>query len=116
MSTATAHPESADTHRHESHTHPSDWLYVKVALLLGLFTAIEVSTYFIFSDAYTPINIALLLGLMVTKFGIVIMYFMHLKYDSKLFRRIFLGGLSLAVMVYMIAFSSLAYFSHTYEH
>ena len=42
-----------------------------------------------------------LLGLMVVKFFMVVLYFMHIKFDNKLFGRLFYIGLGLAVFVYV---------------
>jgi len=36
------------------------------------------------------------------KFGVVVAYFMHLRFDSPIFRRLFIGGLTLAVVVYTL--------------
>ena len=70
-----------------------------VALLLGLFTAIEVLTYFVdFGGAAIPT----LLSLMTITFVMVVLYFMHLKFDSPVFMRLFVCGLILAVSVYCI--------------
>jgi cytochrome c oxidase subunit IV len=44
-----------------------------------------------------------LLVLMACKFAIVVGYFMHLRFDSPLLRRLFVGGLITAVTVYTIA-------------
>ncbi|MGH9228253.1 MAG: cytochrome C oxidase subunit IV family protein [Acidimicrobiales bacterium] len=97
---------------HEAHqkTHPSDWTYIKVALLLGALTALEVSTYFL-EDPSTTFLVALLFPMMVLKFGIVVAYFMHLRYDNPLFRRVFVFGLLLAVVVYLIAMTTLEFWS-----
>ena len=60
------------------HKHPRDRQYVVVALILGLFTTIEVLTYFLdFGSAAVPT----LLVLMVVKFAMVVLYFMHLRYE-----------------------------------
>ena len=40
--------------------------------------------------------------MMIAKFLIVTGYFMHLKYDNPLFKRVFVFGLVLAVVVYII--------------
>ena len=81
------------------HAHPGDKKYIVVALILGLFTAIEVLTYFVdFRGAAIPT----LLVLMVIKFVMVALYFMHLKFDSPLLMRLFVGGLTLALSVYCI--------------
>jgi hypothetical protein len=39
---------------------------------------------------------------MALKFSIVVAFFMHLRFDSPVLRRLFLGGLGLAVTVYLI--------------
>src|SRR5215203_4142140 len=84
------------------HEHPSDLMYVKVALFLAALTALEVCTYFL-EDASTTLLVVILFPMMIIKFGTVIMYFMHLKYDNPLFKRVFLFGLFLAIIVFLIA-------------
>ena len=107
MSTATAtEPHDDVEHAHE---HPSDLKYVKIALLLGAITALEVGTYFI-EDASTTFLVASLFPMMIAKFAIVTGYFMHLKYDNPLFKRVFVFGLVLAVVVFLIALVSMQYF------
>ena len=98
-------PASGEVDVEHGHDHPSDWLYVKIALLLGVITAAEVGTYFI-QDASTTLLVAVLFPMMIAKFLIVTAYFMHLKYDSPLFRRVFFFGLILAVVVFLIALSA----------
>jgi cytochrome c oxidase subunit 4 len=97
---------------HEAHqqTHPSDWTYIKVALVLGALTALEVSTYY-WEKASTGALIAVLFPLMIIKFGVVVAYFMHLRYDNPLFRRVFIFGLVLAVIVYLIALTAMQFWS-----
>ena len=87
----------------EVHEHPGDMQYIVVALILGFFTAVEVLTYFVdFKWAAVPT----LLGLMVIKFVMVVLYFMHLKFDSPVFMRLFVTGLTLAISVYAIMFAA----------
>jgi cytochrome c oxidase subunit IV len=81
------------------HQHPTDRQYVVVALILGVITAFEVATYFI-EDLSTTALVVSLFPMMIAKFAIVCGWFMHLKYDNPLFRRIFVFGLVLAVVVY----------------
>lgn len=76
-----------------------DLVYVKVAIILGLFTAVEVLTYFV---DFGPAAVGVLLGLMVVKFALVGLYFMHLKFDNKIFMQMFIAGLAFAVVVYCI--------------
>ena len=93
--------------------HPSDLLYVKVAALLAFLTALEVGTYFI-EEASTQLLVGILFPLMIIKFGTVIMYFMHLKYDNHLFKRVFLFGLILAVAVFIIMLTTMNFWSGNY--
>lgn len=104
MATGAA-PETArraDTHA-AAHDHPSDAKYIQVALILGVFTALETATYFIDWFEGNATRQWLVLGpLMTIKFAMVAWYFMHLKQDSRLFSRIFVSGIVLAVGVYII--------------
>jgi cytochrome c oxidase subunit IV len=81
------------------HQHPTDRQYVTIALILGVITAFEVGTYFL-DDPSTTLLVAALFPMMIAKFAIVCGYFMHLKFDNPLFRRVFIFGLILAVVVY----------------
>ena len=56
------------------------------------------------------IFIPALLIMMVAKFFIVVSYFMHLKFDHKLFSWLFYAGLFLAVGVYIGALSTFHFF------
>jgi cytochrome c oxidase subunit 4 len=90
--------------------YPDEWQYIKVALVLFAITMAEVAIYYV-SGAMDAV-ITLMVFMMIAKFAIVALYFMHLRFDSKLFRRLFVTGIILAVLVYLIALSSL----HIWEH
>jgi len=62
--------------------------YSIVLVLLVVFTIAEVSVSFIQSSFKIP----LLLTLAGVKASLVILYFMHLRYDSRLFAVVFLMG------------------------
>jgi heme/copper-type cytochrome/quinol oxidase subunit 4/mono/diheme cytochrome c family protein len=83
---------------HESH-HPTFKQYVIVALILFAITAVEF--LIIVPDDFKGKGwtIAPLAGLSIIKFAIVIFFYMHLKFDNKLFTWIFLGGLALGAAV-----------------
>jgi cytochrome c oxidase subunit 4 len=113
MTTATV-SEAAEHEVDETvHDHPTDLKYVKIAVILAIITAAEVGTYF-WEDASTTALVAVLFPMMIAKFIIVTGYFMHLKYDNPLFRRVFVFGLLLAVAVYMIVAVSFEFFSDDY--
>jgi len=48
--------------------------------------------------------------MMAIKFVMVVSYFMHLKFDNKLFSWLFYAGLFLAVGVYVTALSTFHFF------
>ena len=98
-------PEAADD---DHHMHPSDWKYVQIAIILALLTAAEVATYYIDTG---PLEIPILLTLMVIKFVLVAMWFMHLKFDSPLFTRTFVAGLAMAVVVYIAVLSTFEFWA-----
>jgi cytochrome c oxidase subunit 4 len=80
----------------QEHAHP-DWkTYRWVALILTVITGLEVWIYYIPSFTATKLFVPTLLILSAVKFTIVVMFYMHLKYDAKLFRGLFVGPLMLA--------------------
>ncbi len=85
----------------EAHGHPSDWAYVKIALVLAALTALEVFTYFESVVDWGAALVPSLIFMMIVKFYLVATWFMHLRFDSKLFGRLFVAGLVLAVGVYV---------------
>jgi len=62
--------------------------YTIILVLLVVFTIIEVSVSFLQSS----IKIPLLLALAGVKAALVILYFMHLRYDSRIYAVVFLFG------------------------
>jgi cytochrome c oxidase subunit 4 len=85
---------------HEVHHGLSDPGYVIVALALAVITGLEVSlTYMDIGKLFLP----LLIVLMLVKFFSVVLFFMHLRFDNKLFSALFYMGLGLAVFVYTVA-------------
>jgi cytochrome c oxidase subunit 4 len=79
--------------------HASNRTYVTVALILAIITVIEVVIYYL--PAFRPLLVPTLIVLSLAKFLAVVGYFMHLKYDSKLFRFMFFAGLVLTLAVYL---------------
>lgn len=97
MTAVAEHSAHAGGHA-DDHGHPSDANYWVIAGILAAVTGIEVAlSYVDLGNAVAPL---LLIG-MVIKFFIVASYFMHLKFDSKVARRLFISGLSLAVFCYL---------------
>ncbi len=93
------------------HEHPSDWAYIKIALILGAITGVEVFTYFNSVLDWGDFLIPALLFMMVVKFYLVAGWFMHLKFDNKIFSGMFGAGLVLATAVYVIALSAFEFWA-----
>ena len=108
MTTTTA--EHAEHGSHDGHAEHglSISRYVKVAAILAALTGLEVATYFV---DFGPFFMPVLLVLMCVKFFIVVSYFMHLKFDNKIFSFMFYAGLFLAVGVYAAALATFKFFS-----
>jgi cytochrome c oxidase subunit 4 len=80
--------------------HPTPKTYWIIALILALVTAVEVAIpYF---GAPTELVVPSLLILGAVKFGIVVAFFMHLKFDRPLFRSLFLVGVIGAVPLFIV--------------
>ena len=77
--------------------HPTPFTYFKVAMILAAITAVEVGVFYV--EGLGHGIIPLLAVLSGTKFALVAMFYMHLKYDARLFSGFFVGGLALAVAV-----------------
>ena len=73
--------------------------YAKVASLLAIITAIEFVIFYI--EALEGVVVPMFLILSAVKFAMVAMFYMHLKFDSRLFSWFFVGGLVLATSVIM---------------
>ncbi len=86
---------------------PTDRRYVLIAMILAAITAGEVALSYI---DVGPIFIPTLLVLMAAKFVIVVSYFMHLKFDNRIFSILFYSGLLLALTVYITALFTFRFF------
>ena len=103
---AAEHENGHSEHAAAIHDHPSDWAYVKIALVLAAVTALEVFTYFESVFDWGAALVPSLMVMMVVKFYLVATWFMHLRFDSRLFAKMFTTGLILAVCVYIITLTA----------
>ena len=93
---------------HDEHEHGmSDAGYIKIAVILAVITALEVSTYYV---DFGPLFMPALLVMMVIKFVMVVSYFMHLKFENRIFSFLFYTGLALALFVYFVALATFKFF------
>jgi caa(3)-type oxidase subunit IV len=94
----------ATPHGHAGeHAHPTPALYLKVALVLFVLTALEVGAYEVgrlpeapLHSVVEPLVVPILLILSAAKFALVAMFYMHLKQDSKLFSNLFVWPIIIA--------------------
>jgi len=98
--TAAATEPEAVLREPELAVHPGPRQYVVVAVVLAALTALEVAVYY--TDIPHPLLVSLLTFFAFWKFVLVVLWFMHLRFDSVIFRRLFITGLSLAFGVYLI--------------
>jgi cytochrome c oxidase subunit 4 len=96
---------SIDIHDTHEHAHPGPGQYVKVAVFLAIVTAIEVGAYYV-TGLPDAVLAAALIVMMIVKFAFVGLWFMHLRFDSPLFRRLFIVGIVLAMLVYTLVLVS----------
>ena len=110
MATGTdAAEQHAVEHPDDGHAHgATDGQYILIALILAVITAAEVSLSYI---DVGPIFIPALLVMMAVKFVIVVSYFMHLKFDNRIFSFLFYSGLLLALGVYVLALATFEFFA-----
>lgn len=96
----------------EHGAHPTEAQYIKIALILAVITGVEVAVSYAkgLGDGEAP----LLLALAAIKFFLVGAYFMHLKADTRVLRRLFTTGIILALIVYVIVFLLLGVFTGTH--
>jgi cytochrome c oxidase subunit IV len=91
---------TAEHHAHSlEHEHPGPMTYAKVAAVLTLITMLEVWVFYL--HEMRAVLVPVLLVLSGTKFALVAMFYMHLKYDHPAFRRVLLGGAIVAFGVFL---------------
>lgn len=84
----------------ETAAHPTPKLYWIIALILAVVTAVEVAVAYI--EALDGLLVPILLVLGAIKFGIVVAFFMHLKFDRPIFRSLFLVGVFGSIPLFLV--------------
>jgi len=80
-------------------THPGARQYILIAAVLAAITAIEVGVYYL--EAVRPLLPPILIALSALKFALVVMFYMHLKFDHPIFTGMFLFGLFTAIFTFV---------------
>ena len=86
---------------HDQHAHPGLGFYLVIGVILLVFTGLEILGYVgetknLYSSGAAA---AIILVLSAAKFFSVVAYYMHLKFDNKLFTGIFVFPAMLAMLV-----------------
>ena len=81
-----------------AHAHPTPRDYWLIALILAVITGAEVSVTYI--NALDSVVAPLLITMSAAKFAIVVGYFMHLKYEQRIYRNLFLMGIIAAPILF----------------
>ena len=89
--------------------HPSPKEYIRIGVVLAVLTGLEVAASY--SGVSGGVLIPTLLVLAVIKFALVVLWFMHLKFDDRRYARFFVMGLSGAAILYLIVLISLRVFA-----
>ncbi|HLF61172.1 MAG TPA: cytochrome C oxidase subunit IV family protein [Acidimicrobiia bacterium] len=90
------------------HHHPTPSQYWKIAVLLGVLTAIEVGLYYMNREYDLGVlNSVSLIMLATLKFIIVVAFYMHLRYEKSTLSRFFTGGFVLAACLYTVVLAAL---------
>ncbi len=90
-------PESAES-AHEAGDHATSMTYIQVALILAGLTTLEVAAFYLPDGIRPPgwMLLTVLVLLSIVKFGLVASYFMHLRYDHRIYASCFASGLVVA--------------------
>jgi cytochrome c oxidase subunit 4 len=92
------HAAHHDDHAHgAAHAHPTAKTYIGIAVLLTIITVIEVAVFYV--PALHPFLAPILLTLSALKFAIVAMWYMHLKFDPKLYSWVFVVPMVFAAAI-----------------
>jgi cytochrome c oxidase subunit 4 len=87
---------------HDTHAHPSNRVYLEVALILAAITLVELGLLYLPAiglEGVRPVLVPAFIGLSAAKFLLVIGWYMHLRFDPAVFRRIFGFALVVALVI-----------------
>jgi cytochrome c oxidase subunit 4 len=92
---STSGHEQADHGATGAPAHAGVGTYLTIAAVLTTITALEVGVIYV--RQLSPIVVPLLIGMSIAKFALVVLFFMHLRYDRRALAVIFVGPLVIAI-------------------
>jgi cytochrome c oxidase subunit IV len=97
-----------DEHReHTEHTEHIDSVATYAIILVALLI-LTIATALVATIDLGPANIIVALGIAVTKMLLVVLFFMHVRYSTKLTRLVLIGGMLWLAILLLMAFSDFA--------
>jgi cytochrome c oxidase subunit 4 len=99
--TAAESHAAADAHAEK---HPGPLEYAQIGAILAVITGIEVAIYYL-GISHTLLVVGLLV-FSATKFSLVVLWFMHLKFDHPLFSTMFVLGFMLASAIFAVVLAT----------
>ena len=87
----------AEAGHEQEQGHPTAGTYLRVAAILVVLTVLEVGVFYV--PAFHPVLVPTLLVLSACKFALVVLFYMHLKMDSRFFTFLFGGPLLLGCVI-----------------
>ena len=91
-------PAPSGTPRRDRHPSPKE--YIRIAVVLAAVTAAEVAIYYV--PAMRGVLIPLLFAFATIKFALVVMWFMHLRFESRTYSRFLVLGIAGAVTLFVV--------------
>ncbi len=93
---------TSETHEveHDIHDHPTNRTYILIGIVLTVLTLLEIGGYVLEENGtFAPGTAALVISVLsAAKFILVVMFYMHLKFDSRVFTGVFLFPAALATL------------------
>jgi cytochrome c oxidase subunit 4 len=89
----------------QAHHGPGPAEYVNIGLVLAAITALEVAVFYV--SSLEAVLAPILIVLSLSKFLLVVLFFMHLRFDNRLFSTLFTGGFALALAVFIVVLATL---------
>ncbi len=93
----------------EGAKHPTPAVYTKIAVILTLITLVEFGAFYV--EQLKPIFVPLLSILSIAKVIMVAGYYMHLKFDKRVFTYLLLCGILIATGV-IFSLMALFFYAH----
>jgi heme/copper-type cytochrome/quinol oxidase subunit 4 len=89
---------------HET-AHPGPAEYARIGIILAVVTAVEVAMFYAGIAQWALVSILVVLS--GVKFTLVVLWFMHLKFDARLFSTLFVAGILLAGALFVVVLATL---------